>query len=111
MAENRTEKATPKKRQEAREKGQVARSVDATGAIVMLAAVMGLSAFGPMMYRRMAEATVTILDLIRGPSGVDRRGTGELCPPVGGHAFAGAAPLVVVCAIAGILANVLQVGF
>ena len=111
MAENRTEKATPKKRQEARQKGQVARSVDANGAIVLLAAVMGLSAFGPMMYNRMAEATVTILDLIKDPSVVDKRGIGELFMTVGGHAFAGAAPLVVVCAIAGVLANVLQVGF
>ena len=111
MAENRTEKATPKKRQEARQKGQVARSVDANGAIVLMAAVMGLSAFGPMMYNRMAEATVTILDLIKTPGVVDKRGIGELFMTVGGHAFAGAAPLVVVCAIAGVLANVLQVGF
>jgi flagellar biosynthesis protein FlhB len=111
MAENRTEKATPKKRQEARQKGQVARSTDANGAIVMMASVLALSAFGPMMYQRMAEATVTILDLVKDPSVVDRKGIGELFMTVGGHAFAGAAPLVVVCAIAGVLANVLQVGF
>ena len=37
MAENKTEKATPKKRQEARQKGQVARSQDVNGAIVLLA--------------------------------------------------------------------------
>ena len=111
MAENRTEKATPKKRQEAREKGQVARSVDANGAIVMMASVLALSAFGPMMYQRMAEATVTILDLVKDPSVVDRKGIGELFTTVGGHAFAGAAPVVIVCAIAGFMANVLQIGF
>jgi flagellar biosynthesis protein FlhB len=111
MAENRTEKATPKKRQDARQKGQVARSVDANGAIVMMAAVMALSAFGPKMYQRMAEATVTILDLIKDPSVVDKKNIGELFIAVGGHAFAGAAPVVIVCAIAGVLANVLQVGF
>src|SRR5215216_3969623 len=111
MAENRTEKATPKKRQEARQKGQVARSVDANGAIVMMASVLALSAFGPSMYQRMAEATVTILDLVKDPGIVDRKGIGELFTTVGGHAFAGAAPVVLVCAIAGVLANVLQVGF
>jgi flagellar biosynthetic protein FlhB len=111
MAENRTEKATPKKRQEARQKGQVARSVDANGAIVMMAAVIALSAFGPMMYQRMAEATVTILDLIKDPSVVDKKNIGELFVTVGGHAFAGAAPVVIVCAIAGVVANVLQIGF
>ena len=39
MAENKTEKATPKKRQEARKKGQVARSQDINGAVVMLAGI------------------------------------------------------------------------
>ena len=38
MAENKTEKATPKKRQEARAKGQVARSQDVNGAVVLMAA-------------------------------------------------------------------------
>jgi flagellar biosynthesis protein FlhB len=111
MAENRTEKATPKKRQEARQKGQVARSTDANGAIVMMASVMALSAFGPKMYQRMAEATVTILDLVKDPSIVDKKNIGELFITVGGHAFAGAAPVVLVCALAGVVANVLQVGF
>ena len=49
MAENKTEKATPKKRQEARQKGQVARTQDANGAIVLMASVLALSAFGPAM--------------------------------------------------------------
>jgi flagellar biosynthetic protein FlhB len=64
-----------------------------------------------MMYQRMAEATVTILDLIKDPSVVDKKNIGELFVTVGGHAFAGAAPVVIVCAIAGVVANVLQIGF
>jgi flagellar biosynthetic protein FlhB len=111
MAENKTEKATPKKRQEARKKGQVARSQDINGAVVMLASVLALSAFGPGMYRRMAEAMVGILDLIKDPSIVDRKSIGELFMTTGGHAFAGAAPVVLVCALAGLAASVLQVGF
>ena len=111
MAENKTEKATPKKRQEARQRGQVARSVDANGAIVMLASVLALSAFGPGMYRRIAEATVEILNLIKDPSVVDRKGIGQLFADAGAHTLAGAAPLVIVCVIAGVAANVLQVGF
>jgi flagellar biosynthetic protein FlhB len=111
MAENKTEKATPKKRGEARKKGQVARSVDANGAVVMLASVLALSAFGPGMYQSMAEATVQILDLIKDPSVVDRKGVGQLFVEVGGHCFTAAAPLVLVCALAGVAANVMQVGF
>jgi flagellar biosynthetic protein FlhB len=111
MAENKTEKATPKKRQEARKKGQVARSQDVNGAVVMLASVLALSAFGPGMYHRMADAMVGILELIKEPSVVDRKGIGQLFMEIGGHVLVGIAPIVIVCAIAGVLANVLQVGF
>lgn len=111
MAENKTEKATPKKRQEARKKGQVAKSQDINGAVVMLASVIALSAFGPGMYHRMADATVGILELIKDPSVVDRRGIGELFTTIGGHVLAGIAPLVFVCAAAGVIASVGQVGF
>jgi flagellar biosynthetic protein FlhB len=112
MASNdKTEKATPKKRREARQKGQVARSQDVNGAAGLLASVLALSAFGPGTFRRMEQATVGILELVKRPQVVDRNGIGELFMTAGGHAFAGAAPIVLVCAIAGVLASVLQVGF
>jgi flagellar biosynthetic protein FlhB len=111
MAENKTEKATPKKRREARQKGQVARSQDVNGAAVLLASVLALSASGPGSFRRMEEATVSILALVKDPGVVDRNGVGELFMTAGGHAFAGAAPIVLVCAVAGALASVMQVGF
>jgi flagellar biosynthesis protein FlhB len=111
MAENKTEKATPKKRQDARKKGQVARSQDLNGAIVMAASVLALSAFGPGIYNRMAEATVGILDLIKDPSIVNRNGVGVLFTTIGGHVFGAIAPVVLVCMVAGVAANVIQVGF
>ena len=67
MAENKTEKATPKKRDEARKKGQVARSMDANGAVVLMAGVLALSAFGPGIMRRMEEATVGVLSFVSRP--------------------------------------------
>ena len=45
-AGDKTEKATPKKRQEARKKGQVAKSQDINGAVVMLAVMLTDVAFG-----------------------------------------------------------------
>ena len=60
MAENKTEKATPKKRAEARKKGQVARSQDVNGAVVLMAALIALSAFGPGVVRRMQEAMIGV---------------------------------------------------
>ena len=43
---DKTEKATPKKREEARKKGQVAKSADLNGAVVLLAVVLTDVAFG-----------------------------------------------------------------
>src|SRR5690349_10141822 len=42
----RTEAPTPRRRQEAREQGQVARSQDLTGAVLIVGAILLLSAFG-----------------------------------------------------------------
>ena len=110
MAENKTEKATPKKRAEARKKGQVARSQDVNGAVVLMASILALSAFGPGVWRRIEEATVGVLAFVKSPDVVDREGTTELFMSVGQHVFLAAAPVIAVCALAGIAANVGQIG-
>ncbi|MGH2970052.1 MAG: flagellar biosynthesis protein FlhB [Solirubrobacteraceae bacterium] len=109
-AGEKTEKATPKKLDDARKKGQVARSIDLNGAVVLMAAVLALSAFGPMMLERMQEAMVAVLQLTSSPAVVDRRGVGSLFGQIGIHVGLAAAPLVGVCALAGVIVNVLQVG-
>lgn len=111
MAENKTEKATPKKRQEARSKGQVARSQDANGAVVLMASVLALSAFGPSMLHRMQEATLGVLAFVSSPEVVDRRGVSELSMTVGMHIATAALPVIAICMLAGVAANVGQVGF
>jgi flagellar biosynthesis protein FlhB len=111
MAENKTEKATPKKRDDARQKGQVARSPDVNGALVLVASLLALVAFGPAMVRRMEEATISVLGFISSPEVVDRRGVGELFMTVGGHVAMAAAPVVFFCAVGGVVASVAQVGF
>src|SRR3954454_15722832 len=111
MANDKTEKATPKKVKEARQKGQVAKSPDVNGAVVLMAAVLALSAFGPGMFLRMEEATVGILALIKSPDIVDRDSVADLFMAAGTHTLTGAAPIVLVCAIAGVVASVGQVGF
>jgi flagellar biosynthesis protein FlhB len=111
MAENKTEKATPKKRQEARQKGQVSRSMDANGAVVLMASVLALSAFGPMMLHRMQEATMGVLAWVSTPDVVDLEGVGELFMTVGMHVAVAAVPVIAVCMVAGIIVSVGQVGF
>ena len=55
MAGEKTEKATPKKRKEAREKGQVARSTDLQGAVVLMAGIVALGSAGPGLVQRMGD--------------------------------------------------------
>jgi flagellar biosynthesis protein FlhB len=111
VAENKTEKATPKKRLDARKKGQVARSADVNGAFVLLASVLALTAFGPGMWHSLEEATVGVLAFVSSPGVVSRDGVGELFTSTAGHVVLAVAPIIAACAVAGVLANVLQVGF
>lgn len=49
MSQERTEKATPKKREDARKKGQIARGAELPSALALLAAVSALYTFGSTM--------------------------------------------------------------
>ncbi len=110
MANDKTEKATPKKREDARKKGQVARSVDVNGAAVLMCSLLALSAFGPGMFERMEGATREILALAASPGVVNREGVGELLLLVARPAALAAAPVLGVCLLAGVVASVGQVG-
>src|SRR6058998_2758552 len=53
--ENRTEKPTPKRRGEARKRGQVAKSPEINSAAVLVATVASLVLFGPYLMRKLEE--------------------------------------------------------
>jgi flagellar biosynthetic protein FlhB len=108
---DRTEKATPKKRADARKKGQVAKSADLNGAVVLLAALLALSAFGPGMLQRIGDLTRRVLQLIATPSVVERDGIGTVMGEVGTATLQAVAPIAFACLVAGVLASVVQVGF
>jgi flagellar biosynthesis protein FlhB len=107
---NRTEKATPKKRDDARKKGQVARSMDLNGAVVLLAALLALSAFAPGMFHRMADASRELLAWTAQPEVVGRDGVGKVLSSVASAWLLSVAPIAVVCLIAGVLTSLAQVG-
>lgn len=111
MAGEKTEKATPKRREEARKKGQVARSTDLGGAVVLLAGLLALSSAGPAAARRMGDAMRGALMQIADPSVVSKDHVGELLTHAGGAVLLAVAPVAVVCVMAGVLINVVQVGF
>jgi flagellar biosynthesis protein FlhB len=110
--EDRTEKATPKHRKRAREKGQVARSHDLGGSVVVITGLLMISLTGPQV--------------VSAGVGVFRDMLGEI--PQSGGATSGAgleglmqatlatvllavAPIAGACLVAGVLAGVAQVGF
>lgn len=67
MAESggdRTEKATPKRREDARKEGNVLRSMEVNNAFAMLAAFGILSIWGPQMWGRLVDDTRTRLETL-----------------------------------------------
>jgi flagellar biosynthetic protein FlhB len=110
MAENKTEKATPKKRADARKKGQVARSMDVNGAAVLLASLLALSATGPKMMEHCRLAMLQVFNLMKTPQVVDQEGVGTLFWLVGKHVVLAALPVMFACLLAGVVASAAQVG-
>jgi flagellar biosynthetic protein FlhB len=110
MANDKTEKATPKKRDDARKKGQVAKSIDINGAAILLAGLIALSAAGPKAVEQMKLAMVQVLQLMAHPDVVDRKGVGTLFMMVGQHIGLAILPIVGACFAAGLVASAAQVG-
>jgi len=110
VANDKTEKATPKKREDARKKGQVARSQDVNGAAVLLGSVLALNAFGPKIMEQCQLAMVQVIDLMKTPQVVDQKGIGTLFMLVGQHVMLAALPILGVCLVAGVVASAAQVG-
>lgn len=111
MAGEKTEKATPKKKEDARKKGQVARSQDLQGAVVLLAGVFALGSAGPAAAQRMGDELRFALLQVADPSVVSVEGIGGLLGRAGMAAAMAVLPIAVVCVIAGVVVSVAQVGF
>ena len=105
-----TEKATPKKRGEAREKGQVAKSMDFNGAVVMLASLLTLAILGPSLFGRLQESMTDSFALISTPDVVQDEGVGPLLKDMLWDVLAVVGPIAAVCMIGGTIASLLQVG-
>ena len=108
---DKTEKATPKRKQEARRKGQVAKSQDLGGAVILLAALMSLSALGPAAWHHMQDAMYNSLALIATPDVVEQQGIGDVLGSAMTDAALAFGPIGAVCAVAGAITGVLQVGW
>src|SRR3954463_3539998 len=107
---DKTEKATPKKRAEARKKGSVAKSQDLNGAIVMFAALFALSATAPHLVEVLQSSMRDAFGLVSTPDIVDHRGLGPLLSSQAKSAGLAAAPVILTCIAAGGLINIPRAG-
>ncbi len=110
--EDRTEKATPKHRKRSREKGQVARSSDLGGAVVLLAGLVSIGVMGPRIVASAASTFREMLDQIAHPArATTAAGLSELMHSTLSTVALAVAPIAATCMLAGVLASVAQVGF
>ncbi|MGI6036941.1 MAG: flagellar biosynthesis protein FlhB [Limnochordia bacterium] len=112
FAGEKTEPATPRRRQEARRRGQTASTRELNSALVLLAALMGASFFGS----RAVVDIQTLMhhcfqDWLRGREELTIEGLLQLAPIVISLFFQIILPVLLLIMIAGTLAQVVQVGF
>jgi flagellar biosynthesis protein FlhB len=109
---DKTEKATPKRRHEARKDGNVAKSTDLNGAVVLAAGLVGLMFMGPKVIAGVSDAMRTIFGQIAHP--------GAATTAAGLHSLVHlglmtmlttVAPITGMCLFAAVTVNVAQVGF
>ncbi len=110
--DDRTEKATPKHRQRAREKGQVARSPDLGGSVVVITGLLMLSITGPKIVLAGASALRGMFGEIAFPArATSAAGVDDLMHSAMSVMLVAVGPVAGGCLLAGLLGGVAQVGF
>lgn len=107
-----TEKATPKKKEKAREEGQVAKSQEVSTAFLLLAAFFALRMFAGVIERGVFGIFGTQLDLIAG--GMEHMETVFIANHLAwlfGRVLIMSAPMFLVAIIIGVVTNIVQVGW
>ena len=108
--QEKTEQATPRKRREAREEGNVAKSMEVNSAIVLLVGIVGLK----FLAGRYLDELKFVMKWVFARLSIIEITTDNITDyMMHGFQFLGMimAPLVIVIMIAGLLSNILQSGF
>ncbi len=108
--EARTEQATPRRRQEARERGQVARSTDLSSALMLLVGLLFIRFYGPVLLDGMKALSVEILGWMGTPNDVGREAGRYAWVLAWGMAKL-LAPMLFFLTAMGLAVNWLQIGF
>jgi flagellar biosynthesis protein FlhB len=104
----RTETATPKRREEARERGQVARSIEVNSVLVLLAALLAFRYAGPYMMDSMGRLTAFAYQNMNMGFGMENIYSTGIFYML--QIFGILVPILATVLLVGLLANYLQVG-
>lgn len=109
----RTEKATPKKRKDAREKGQVRKSTEIVTAVMMLIMFGYLSLAGGDLWGAMCEAVETSFKTwaLAGENGITAGSIGNILLEAAILFVKASLPAMLVAFVAALVTNMVQVGF
>jgi flagellar biosynthetic protein FlhB len=110
MAGEKTEKPTQKRLDEARKKGNVAKSNDLNGAVVLMAGLFTLMATGHSTVAHVRQVMTQSLTQLQDPSVVSVGGIGQVLTFTGKEALLACAPVALACLVAGIAVNIAQMG-
>ena len=109
---DKTEKPTPKRKRESRKKGQVAKSTDLNGAVVLVAGLIGLLAIGPAIVSGITDSMRSTFEQISNPGDATSSAGLHALFSAALHTILGAvAPIAGLCLAAGVIVNVAQVSF
>lgn len=106
-----TEEPTPKRRQDSREEGQVAKSQDLSGAALLVVATLTVAAASMWM---LEEGSIVLSNVFDGSSvsdPLDPQAAQDILQYVGVSALRIAAPVLLVCWVAGFLGQFSQIGW
>lgn len=109
-AGEKTEPATPRRREEVRKKGQVAKSIDLNSAVVLLAAILSLYFLAPSLMRVLVDFTRSYLENSASID-VDSASLQTLFLSAGLYVAGFFGPFMALIFTAALLSNVVQVGF
>jgi len=109
---SKTEKATPKRRRDARRQGQVAKSTDLNAAAVLGAGLVGLMFLGPAVVNGAESSMRAIFARISDPSTATSTAGLRTLLQIGLHTMlTTVAPIAGICVASAFLVNVAQVSF
>jgi flagellar biosynthetic protein FlhB len=110
--DDKTEKPTDRRRREARQSGQVAKSADLNGAGVLIAGLIAVTLMAPAIVSLTGQQMANAFGAIARPASVvSQSGVNSLLSETAGTLLGTVAPIMGICLAAAVILNVAQVGF